>query len=183
MEWIQKIKEDRNKALKEAYLLYRQDCTEWLMRQYQLREDEAVDVFQLSIIVLYDSVCMDKIKSETTSLKSFLYGVARNKAYETIRSHKNIQSLDDSSLLTHLLYEENQEIDSDAALELANHALKELGPPCSTIIQMYYYQNKSMEEISLQMGYNNANTTKNQKYKCLQRLQKLYFRHYKQDQT
>ncbi|MBK8819417.1 MAG: hypothetical protein IPN49_10125 [Saprospiraceae bacterium] len=38
-----------------------------------------------------------------------------------------------------------------------------------------FITNKKLEEISHTLGYKNVDTTKNQKYKCLKRLQTLFF--------
>ena len=54
-------------------------------------------------------------------------------------------------------------------------ALKLLGEPCKTIIEDFYINNRSMKEICEEFGYTNADNAKNQKYKCLQRLKKLFF--------
>ena len=50
-----------------------------------------------------------------------------------------------------------------------------LGEPCRTIITDFYIADLGMEEIAAKFGYTNADNAKNQKYKCLQRLKKLYF--------
>jgi RNA polymerase sigma factor (sigma-70 family) len=54
-------------------------------------------------------------------------------------------------------------------------ALNSLGEPCRTIIEDFYIRDFSMETISNKFGYTNADNAKNQKYKCLQRLKKLFF--------
>jgi predicted DNA-binding protein YlxM (UPF0122 family) len=54
----------------------------------------------------------------------------------------------------------------------------ELGEPCCTLIQDYYWQDLSMETIAEKFGYTNADNAKNQKYKCLQRLKKYFFSKY-----
>jgi hypothetical protein len=36
-----------------------------------------------------------------------------------------------------------------------------------------YYHNCSIEDITKKFGYKNADTAKNQKYKCMQRLKKI----------
>lgn len=54
-------------------------------------------------------------------------------------------------------------------------ALKLLGEPCKTIIEDFYINNRSMKEICEDFGYTNADNAKTQKYKCLQRLKKLFF--------
>ena len=181
MHWVEKIKQDQNKALNDIYRMYRSDCVMWLQNQYSIREDEAIDVFQLSIIVMYDSAMLGKVKSETTDVKSFLYGIARNKAYELLRQKKNIISESDHNLLLTYLADEMPDHSAEDALNLAVKALDELGDPCKRVIQMYYYKNYSMEEITEKMGYKNADTTKNQKYKCLKRLQSIYFSHFKKE--
>ena len=54
-------------------------------------------------------------------------------------------------------------------------ALQQLGEPCKTIIEDFYINNRSMQEICGSFGYTNADNAKTQKYKCLQRLKKLFF--------
>ncbi len=39
-----------------------------------------------------------------------------------------------------------------------------------------------MVEIAEQFGYTNADNAKNQKYKCLKRLKKIFFAQYKQSE-
>lgn len=56
-----------------------------------------------------------------------------------------------------------------------------LGEPCRGIIEDFYIHDLSMEAISEKFGYTNADNAKNQKYKCLQRLKKLFFAKYKNE--
>lgn len=181
MHWVEKIKQDQNLALREIYQLYRIDCVSWLENNYSLRQDEAIDVFQVAVMALYDSVCQDKVRSDTVSLKSFLYSIARNKALEVFRKKKETVSVEENGLLLAYITDEISDVQHEEQLQVAVKTMELLGHPCSTLIQLFYYQNLSMEEITKKMGYNNANTTKNQKYKCLQRLQKLYFSHIKSE--
>jgi hypothetical protein len=50
-----------------------------------------------------------------------------------------------------------------------------LGEPCRGIIKDFYVDHLNMIEIADKYGYTNADNAKNQKYKCLQRLKKIYF--------
>jgi predicted DNA-binding protein YlxM (UPF0122 family) len=58
-------------------------------------------------------------------------------------------------------------------------ALNQLGEPCRTLLEDYYFQDLSMQLITEKFGYTNADNAKNQKYKCLMRLKKLFFSLYK----
>ncbi len=58
-------------------------------------------------------------------------------------------------------------------------AMKNLGEPCKSLLEDYYLHRRSMQEITEKFGYTNADNAKNQKYKCLMRLKKLFFIQYK----
>ena len=60
-------------------------------------------------------------------------------------------------------------------------AISNLGEPCKSLLEAYYLQKRSMLEIATSFGYTNAETAKNQKYKCLMRLKKIFFTHYKNE--
>ena len=59
--------------------------------------------------------------------------------------------------------------------ELLNAALDQVGEPCSSLLKAFYHNDKSMQEITAAFGYTNADNAKNQKYKCLARLRKLFY--------
>ena len=58
-------------------------------------------------------------------------------------------------------------------------ALLSIGEPCRSLLEAYYLQKRNMAEIAESFGYTNADNAKNQKYKCLTRLKKLFFAQYK----
>jgi RNA polymerase sigma factor (sigma-70 family) len=177
LTWIEELLKDENKALKNIYRLYRTECLAWLQTKYGLEVDESVDVFQLAVIIIYDNAVMGKISAQHADAKSYLYGVARNKAYEIMRQKKSNVSIDEHPLLLSYITNEEETPINEEAISLANDALVHLGQPCQNILELYYYQNKSMDEITTIHGYKNTDTTKNQKYKCLKRLQSIYFNH------
>jgi hypothetical protein len=57
-------------------------------------------------------------------------------------------------------------------------ALEKLGEPCRTILQDFFIHNFTMQQITEKMGYTNTDNAKNQKYKCLMRLKKIFFASY-----
>ena len=175
-DWIQKIKTNENEALKEIYLLCREDCLVWLQKDFNCSLDDALDVFQMSVMILYDNVISGKLQHLTSHVKTYIFGVARNKALELQRSHKSIVSDDILNSIAGYITSEDSET-SEAQIILASQSLDELGDPCKTVLIQYYYHDKSMEEITTLMSYKNSDTTKNQKYKCLKRLQNIYFSH------
>ena len=77
--------------------------------------------------------------------------------------------------------EEDSIIEMEKKYEVMEQSMLLLGEPCLSIINDYYINKLSLQEIVDKMGYTNANNAKNQKYKCLQRLKKIFFSNYKKD--
>lgn len=138
-------------------------------------EDDAKDIFQESIIVLYDKVKAGNFELNS-KLKTFLYSVCRRLWLKRLnvksKSTNNINDFEDVlAVETDLEYHEEK----DRQFKQMDEALLHLGEPCKTIIEDFYIHNKSMQEICETFGYTNADNAKNQKYKCLQRLKKIFF--------
>lgn len=138
-------------------------------------EDDAKDVYQEAIIVLHG-----KIKSGdfelSSKLKTFIYSVCRRlwlkKLHQKSRFSGDIKDYEDYIPVEQEI-EHHQE--KDKQFMMMHSALKDLGEPCKTIIEDFYIHNRSMQEICEKFGYTNADNAKTQKYKCLQRLKKLFF--------
>ena len=141
--------------------------------------DDAKDVFQEAMIVLYE-----KVRSGTFELncliKTYVYSVSRRLWLKRLqqKSHfapvledaENTVQVDDE-------IEENERINVE--FEAMDRAISSLGEPCKSLLEAYYLNRKSMQEIAVSFGYTNADNAKNQKYKCLMRLKKIFFAQYK----
>jgi DNA-directed RNA polymerase specialized sigma24 family protein len=66
----------------------------------------------------------------------------------------------------------------NAAFAIMDRAMSSLGEPCKSLLEGYYIQKKDMQQLAEMFGYTNADNAKNQKYKCLMRLKKLFFSQY-----
>lgn len=71
--------------------------------------------------------------------------------------------------------EVNEAEERELSFKRMGESLHALGEPCRSIIEDFYIHNFSMELISEKFGYTSADNAKNQKYKCLQRLKKMFF--------
>lgn len=66
----------------------------------------------------------------------------------------------------------------NAAFNIMERTMSSLGEPCKGLLEAFYLQKKDMNEIAGLFGYTNSDNAKNQKYKCLMRLKKLFFAQY-----
>ncbi|WP_285008648.1 RNA polymerase sigma factor [Pedobacter faecalis] len=138
-------------------------------------EDDAKDVYQEGIIVLYNKIRSGDFEL-SSKLKTYLYSVCRRiwlkKLTQNSRKTSNVSDFEDViSVDSDLEVHEER----DRQFEKMQSALVHLGEPCKTIIQDFYIHNLSMQDICEKFGYTNTDNAKTQKYKCLQRLKKLFF--------
>jgi RNA polymerase sigma factor (sigma-70 family) len=176
VDWIQYVKVNENEALNKLYLSYKEETVNWLQREFLCSQDEAMDIFQMVVVIFYDNVVTAKLTYLTSDIKTYLFGIARNKALELIRSKKKESDLFQNDIWVKYTIEEEPGV-SEENVQRASIALDKLGNPCKSLLMLFYYEQKKMEEISQTLGYKNVDTAKNQKYKCLKRLQTLFFQH------
>jgi len=143
---------------------------------------DAEDIFQEALIILIRQLKKDFRLS--AKLSTYLYGVCRRLWSEQLRKRRlqvsfdsltgvlpgNGGSLDtpsgelsadeEASLYTHLQQE--------SRIRLAEQALNELKDRCRELLLVFYHGQLSVKEIAAKMGYRSENSTKNQKYKCLE---------------
>jgi RNA polymerase sigma factor (sigma-70 family) len=141
--------------------------------------DDAKDVFQESMIVLYE-----KVKTEGFELhcqiKTFLYSVCRRLWLKRLQQQNRYSSPGDNMEAVVDVDEDlSVHEQKDLELDMMEKAIGNLGEPCKSLIEAYYLQKKSMQEIAADFGYTNSDNAKTQKYKCLVRLKKIFFAQYK----
>jgi len=137
--------------------------------------DDAKDIYQEAIIILYNKIKAGDFEL-SSKLKTFIYSVCRRlwlkRLSQMSRYGGDIKDFHDYAPIEEELERQN---DVDIQLGKMNAALQLLGEPCKTIMEDFYIHNRSMQEICERFGYTNADNAKTQKYKCLQRLKKLFF--------
>ena len=147
-------------------------------------EDEAKDVYQEALIVLYEKVRGGSFELHC-QLKTYVYSVGRRLWLKQL-AHKSRFMVNDTE---HLAADSNaveqmsddliDHEERDRQFELMADSLNRLGEPCRTLLDDFYIRHLSMQDITQKFGYTNADNAKTQKYKCLMRLKRLFFAEYK----
>jgi RNA polymerase sigma factor (sigma-70 family) len=141
--------------------------------------DDARDIFQEAMIVLYEKAKSGQFEL-TSQLKTYIYSVCRRLWLKRLQQQQKyvpeVASLEETVPVEEELdLHEQKNVD----LQMMEKAMLSLGEPCKSLLEAYYLQKKNMTEIAGNFGYTNADNAKNQKYKCLMRLKKLFFAEYK----
>ncbi|MFI5155794.1 MAG: RNA polymerase sigma factor [Chitinophagales bacterium] len=140
--------------------------------------EDAKDIFQEAIIVLYE-----KTRTGTFVLncliKTYVYSVSRRLWLKRLQQQQKFTP-ETNGVEEMIAVDEDMEAHEqrNADYQLMEKAMAGLGEPCKSLLESYYLQKKSMVEIATDFGYTNADNAKNQKYKCLMRLKKIFFDQY-----
>jgi RNA polymerase sigma factor (sigma-70 family) len=141
--------------------------------------DDARDIFQEAMIVLYEKVKSGSFELNC-QLKTYLYSVCRRLWLKRLgqlqRSFSEVENLRETVPVEDEL-ERHEQRNRD--FQVMEQSLNSLGEPCRSLLKAYYLEMKSMVEIACEFGYTNADNAKNQKYKCLMRLKKIFSQHIK----
>jgi len=173
-EVILGILNNSESALKRVYVTYFPMVLQLIINNNG-NEDDAKDIYQEAIIVLYNKVKAGDFEL-SSKLKTYIYSICRRLWLKRL-SQLNRYGGDIRDFQEYLPVEEEVELHSDRDIQFnkMESALQLLGEPCKTIMEDFYIYNRSMQEICERFGYTNADNAKTQKYKCLQRLKKLFF--------
>ena len=168
------ILNDSENILKRVYVAYFPMVLQLIVNNNGTADD-AKDVYQEAIIVLYNKVKTGDFEL-SSKLKTYIYSICRRLWLKRLKQ-MNRYGGDIKDFQEYLPVEDDVEKhqDRDMQLNKMEDALKLLGEPCKTIMEDFYIHSRSMQEICERFGYTNADNAKTQKYKCLQRLKKLFF--------
>lgn len=171
---ISEIRKNNHVALKELYKTHFPMIAH-LVCSNNGTDQEAKDIYQEAIIAFYERV-QEKDFTLTCQIKTYLYAVSRRLWLKRLTEKKKYHgNIEETEVFLGIEDELTEIEEKETRFQQMNKALADLGEPCKSIIEDFYIHNLSMEDISIKFGYTNADNAKNQKYKCLQRLKKLFF--------
>ena len=168
---IQELQQGDQKVLAKVYRLYRKDFLAWMQAKYGCDPDIAREVYQNTMVTLSLKARDGTLPDLESSLKTYIYGIAKNKYREHQRTHGRFVYVEDESWKE---IEDEEMEDNSETKALVGRCLQKLGDPCKTVLELYYFHGMSMEEIKEHLSYKNSRTAKNMKYKCLLRLKGLF---------
>lgn len=150
-----------------------------IIKQYVLKnsgsDDDVKDLFQEGIIALWDNIHAGKYQhTNENMLHGYFRTICKFKWMEILRSKGRFVALP-----------ENEEFDIETDETVLNDLIKReeinefdgmfsaLSEKCRQILALFYYEKKSMKEISEVTGYEVV-SMRNEKYKCIEKLRGLY---------
>lgn len=171
---LDKIRNGDQHQIEDIYNRYRSEFICWIVKMYHCPTEDAGEIYHYSVIAFYENVISRRLKVLDCSIKTYLFAIGRKKYLEKLKSDKRAaKRYSDTTLIQLPDVQKTDGLMKEQQLECVEKGLSKLGEPGKTILELYYYHGKSMEEIAKIMHYKNPATAKNLKYKCLLRLKKI----------
>ena len=197
-ELVIKIKED-SRYLGVVEKRFKSSCISFVRRKLKrnISEIDLEEMFQDACLALYENIIKGKY-THTNTLQTYMNKVCRNKMmnrlnkdskkeknelkadnFETDYYNELPENIDYNDLITDSLdsikkTDENEFDNLKKALE----KMKTAGGHCYELLTLFWYHKKSMNELTTEFGYNNSDTTKNQKARCQKRLKTIMIKEY-----
>ena len=142
-------------------------------------EDDARDIFQEALIVLYQKARSGSLELNC-QVKTYIYSICRRLWLKRLQQNRRFETpVDSFDEIVSVEEDVEAHVKTERQYGIMRSALGKIGEPCKSLLEAFYIHNKNMTEISAFFGYTNSDNAKNQKYKCLMRLKKLFFAQYK----
>jgi RNA polymerase sigma factor (sigma-70 family) len=142
--------------------------------------DDAKDVFQEAMIVLYEKVQSGSFELNC-QIKTFIYSVSRRIWLKKLMHQNRFNLLEGHAEIVPVDEEMDDHEQRNNEYGMMEKAMNNLGEPCKSLLEAFYIHKRTMTDIATGFGYTNAENAKNQKYKCLVRLKRLFFSQYKNE--
>jgi RNA polymerase sigma factor (sigma-70 family) len=165
-------KNERN-AYITLYDQYFNDLARYILNNNGSRED-AEDNFQETLLVLVHKIQKPDFTLES-SLKTYLFAINRNLWFKKLRSQHKTISQDEIDQVVYeedFLYLQEKVAREENRLGFLKNLLENITGHCVILITRIFFKMEEPEEMIRELGYKNAHTFQNQKYKCISQLRK-----------
>jgi len=162
-----------NESFKILYINFK---SEWLAyaKRFSVRDDVVIDVYQDAFLCFYENLLSGKIKTLNSSLKTYIFSIAKYKIYEHLRETSKLRLV--KAEMTSKIGTKNLKLTDEPLTErekLVKSSLKKLGKQCQQVLEMFYLRGLTLDDIKILENYQNTNTVKSQKSRCLRKLRSL----------
>ncbi|MGB1243407.1 MAG: RNA polymerase sigma factor [Chitinophagales bacterium] len=179
---IEEIKSGKKERLEELYLKQGPLFVNWLKKHYQCSQEEALEVYQESILIFCQNIMNGKLTKLTCKPHTYLFAIGKNVLLSKRRKYQleKISLSDEQDWIPdNTTLEMGIELD-EKQQQLAG-MIGQMGKVCRTILTAFYLHDKTLKEIAKALKYKSMDVIYTQKKRCLQKLRQVVKGRYKRE--
>lgn len=141
-------------------------------KRYDLDGDTILDVYQDAIMALCENAKKGNLDSLSSSLKTYLFSIGKYMIYDRLRKEKK-QVIFENIENFHFEWEEYSDESNNEEIKQLQASFSKMGSKCREILLLFYYEERTLDEITELMEYENKDVAKSQKSRCIKSLKEL----------
>ena len=169
---LDRLRSNPSANLNTVYGQFRKEFLGWAKKNHNLSIDDASDLYQDTIIDLIENVRNGKLTELTSSLKTYLFAIAKRRCYKFLKAQGR-KTVYDPALEKRVIEQENMNEKQNPYSKKLKEAFAKLSQGCKEILSAYYYEGANVEELMIQFGYKDKNAVSATKSRCLKKLKDL----------
>ncbi|MEZ4887999.1 MAG: sigma-70 family RNA polymerase sigma factor [Chitinophagales bacterium] len=174
MKLLEDIKQGNEQLLEKLYAQYRSEFIIWAGRRYNCSDDTSAEVYQKAFIILYYNIKDSKITEMKSSLKTYLFAIAKNVFRERFRDkHQQTTDIEEGAAVQEMDYNIDETYKKDHQKKVVAALLQRIGDPCKTVLHLFFFKSYSVEAIATTMGYKDERVVSKRKSVCLKQLREM----------
>ena len=179
--WLSAFKAGKREAANLLYEEFRPSFVNWMLQKHDCSEEEAIDIFQDSIIALYKNAKAGKLDNLKSQLKTYLFGIGKNIFLLRLRKRQKQPTTSDAPLE----FMESPDGGAESKLQsmdrkkMIAYLLKQMQLPCQRILHLFFYRRYSIEAIQKTLNYKSQEVVRTQKKRCIRALKKQMVKEFK----
>lgn len=168
---IERIRNNDSRVLGELFINQEKMVNGYIMSHGGSRDD-VDDLLQEAIIVLWQKVSSGRFEL-TAKLSTFILSVVKNKWLAELRKRNRLTGDE----LLEQIPDGNpaglEKLISKEKMELVHNALEQISETCKKLLLLFYFEERSMDDIAKILELANMNVAKSKKYQCKKALEKI----------
>ena len=162
---------DTQKQITAFYNAFRPKFTAFIHKNFPVFDSNTVrHIYHDAFMELYDKVRAGQLTELTSGVETYLCGIGKYKALKYLRKKRSLQETE----LTVDEPDEQEDIfdmqDDNRKREIGLKLFAEMDKRCKELLTLYYYLQKDMQEIAVEMNFKNEDSAKSGKLKCLRKI-------------
>lgn len=172
-EIITLIKVNNKRVIRELYYEHRTYFLSWVSKEHDISFEDAQDLYQDVMVILVQKIQDGKVDRIFSTFRAYIFGLGKQLIRNKIKSEFKRAKREDVYSYQMLLSDRNDL--EDEQIKLVLDVLNNMPDPCRYLLQLFYIENLSYEQIAVSLQHKSVKNLKVRKYRCLNALKEVLF--------
>ena len=171
---ISRIADGNIRALDEVYRSMKPSFLVFFRSRFSMDQDSAMDLYQEAMAAMYNNIRTGRLGPDSlkgAKLSTYVLQVGKYIHLSHIRKRQVPLTFDtDFAMSLGDTLPDDEDKEKEDKLFIVRKTVETMPMPCSKLLDLQFFQEKSQKEIAVAMDYENSDSVKTQVYKCKKKL-------------